>query len=403
LPAQTLDRVEEPSSPNRSATRVAVVPTTPARARLAALIFRTSDSPFDPGVNNQGWWSETVSAYDGSDNYVTGFTSTAANYFEVRNFFTFDLRALDLTGRTIVSAVLQLDRGVGWEDPTETLTLFDVSTDAATLNDNTGINAAIFDDLGTGTEYGTYVVRAGASGRVAFRLDQAAIADITAAAGGFFSIGGTLQSPPGFLFGYTAGGDQRLVLCLDTDPDGDGDGVCDSADNCPAAANPEQDDLDGDEIGDACDDSDGDGVVDSADNCPFAPNPGQEDADGDGLGNACDICTGPGQSDCDGDGICNPIDNCVCWANPDQADGDGDGFGDTCDNCPTTSNPDQANADGDSLGDACDLCPSTPDFDADNVCDDVDNCPRAYNPGQEDADGNGRGVKPRTTRAARRP
>src|SRR5262245_62785021 len=39
-------------------------------------------------------------------------------------------------------------------------------------------------------------------------------------------------------------------------PDGDGDGVCDSADNCPALANPTQLDTDGDLLGDACDDSD---------------------------------------------------------------------------------------------------------------------------------------------------
>ena len=35
-------------------------------------------------------------------------------------------------------------------------------------------------------------------------------------------------------------------------------------------------------------DSDGDGVYDAVDNCPLAANPNQEDSDGDGIGNICD-------------------------------------------------------------------------------------------------------------------
>ena len=38
--------------------------------------------------------------------------------------------------------------------------------------------------------------------------------------------------------------------------DGDGDGTCDALDNCPAVANADQADLDGDLAGDACDDDD---------------------------------------------------------------------------------------------------------------------------------------------------
>lgn len=77
-----------------------------------------------------------------------------------------------------------------------------------------------------------------------------------------------------------------------TNPDLDGDGVENTDDNCPLVANPEQEDTNGDGVGDACDqammDSDEDGVPDSDDNCPFAANPDQADADADGTGDACE-------------------------------------------------------------------------------------------------------------------
>ncbi|MBI4697134.1 MAG: thrombospondin type 3 repeat-containing protein [Gammaproteobacteria bacterium] len=58
-------------------------------------------------------------------------------------------------------------------------------------------------------------------------------------------------------------------------------------------------------------DFDGDGVPDSVDNCPAHANPGQEDDDHDGVGNRCDDCTKV--------------------ANPNQLDTNGDGYGNVCD------------------------------------------------------------------------
>ena len=175
------------------------------------------------------------------------------------------------------------------------------------------------------------------------------------------------------------------------DFDTDGDGVFNYEDNCIEEANPNQEDADGDGIGDVCDDSDDDGITDDIDNCPNTPNPNQEDLNEDGTGDVCD-------NDKDGDGVENDSDNCVEVANPNQEDIDGDGIGDACDddndndginddvdNCPTIQNPLQGDMDGDGIGDICD------DSDDDGIMDNVDNCPTSYNPSQEDMDGDGIG------------
>jgi hypothetical protein len=77
----------------------------------------------------------------------------------------------------------------------ETLGLFDVNTPAALLNHNTGLNPAIFADLGTGTTYGTFLVgRYRSDSTLRFELNAAALGNLVSNTGPFFSIGGTLLS-----------------------------------------------------------------------------------------------------------------------------------------------------------------------------------------------------------------
>jgi sugar lactone lactonase YvrE len=123
-------------------------------------------------------------------------------------------------------------------------------------------------------------------------------------------------------------------------------------------------------------DTDDDGIMDLNDNCPDDANPLQEDVDQDLVGDACDDCV-----DTDYDFYGDPgypgsscaVDNCPSVFNPDQLDSDGDGVGDLCDDC--------TDSDDDGFGD--------PGFEL-NTCE-VDNCPDDYNPGQEDTDGDGLG------------
>ncbi|NPV57945.1 MAG: hypothetical protein HPY76_14920, partial [Anaerolineae bacterium] len=95
--------------------------------------------------------------------------------------------------------------------------------------------------------------------------------------------------------------------------------------------NPDQSDVDGDGIGDACDampnDGDNDGTDDGGDNCPATANADQSDVDGDGIGDACDAMPNDG----DNDGIGDARDNCRATPNANQNDADGDGIGDACD------------------------------------------------------------------------
>jgi hypothetical protein len=70
--------------------------------------------------------------------------------------------------------------------------------------------------------------------------------------------------------------------------DRDGDGLIDAKDNCPTVANKDQEDLNNNKIGDACEDFDQDGYMNSQDNCPSVSNRNQLDTDNDKIGDACD-------------------------------------------------------------------------------------------------------------------
>jgi hypothetical protein len=157
--------------------------------------FRTSDAEFTPGSHNQGWWSGSMNNVTGNDNYIVGMPD---GVHQLNNYFTFNLAGL--TG-TVLDASLVLGQGIGsgaaGVGPAIDVaySLYDVSTKPARLNDESASwNAAIYNDLGSGTSYGTYSLSTGASGGTdTLALNSAGLAAIDSAAGGYLSIGGSLK------------------------------------------------------------------------------------------------------------------------------------------------------------------------------------------------------------------
>jgi hypothetical protein len=84
--------------------------------------------------------------------------------------------------------------------------------------------------------------------------------------------------------------------------DSDGDGISDALDNCPSVANANQENLDDDAQGDACDtDIDGDGLPNDWESSlglnPDLATDGQGDLDGDGATNAQEYRAGTDATD----------------------------------------------------------------------------------------------------------
>lgn len=187
-------------------------------AQAAVYNIETSLNPLQAGTDNQGWYGSNTSNNNATnDNYYTGF----GGGFELRSWFAFDLSSV---AGTITGITFEVTRY--GQSGNLTLGIFDVTTPASQLplNRGAGVFPAIFNDLGSGTSYGTFSVSNGSSTDVlSLALNPAAIVDANAASG-YFAIGAAIVgSSSGFIFagsndepgnggsGYT----QRLVITTD--------------------------------------------------------------------------------------------------------------------------------------------------------------------------------------------
>ncbi|HEV3024661.1 MAG TPA: hypothetical protein VGX76_19430 [Pirellulales bacterium] len=157
--------------------------------------FSTADNQLTGGANNQGWWSGTVTNVTGNDNYIVGVPD--GNH-QLNNYFTFNLAGL--TGN-VLGARLVVGQGTGsgaaGAGPAIDVcySLYDVSTRPTTLSDESASwNGTIYNDLGSGSNFGSFSLNTGSSGGTdTLALNSAGLAAINGAEGGFFSIGGSLN------------------------------------------------------------------------------------------------------------------------------------------------------------------------------------------------------------------
>ena len=184
-----------------------------AAANATAITYSTAQSEFLSGTYNQGWWSSgpghTSPFNDNNDNHFTGLTYDGDT---LRSFYTFDLSGL--TGY-VTNAVLSLRHSD--QANTVNLSLWDVSTPADIVNRNGGLNLNIFNDLGSGKSYGSFVVPTGGFNRYFdLALNDQALQDINAAKG-FFTIGASVD-PGQAIFGNSGEVDDVVYLKLNVEP-----------------------------------------------------------------------------------------------------------------------------------------------------------------------------------------
>lgn len=184
-------------------------------SRLCVVVALASGVPASAATidaTDSGWYNASGTHVAQNDNYIVG----AGNGTLYHNFFVFDL-----TGVTdlVVSASLQLYnpdnalpalKGYISPDATETYALYDVSTAIGTVQaSNAGAaGQAVYNDLGSGLEFGQVVVSAADNGSiVSVVLNDDGLAALNAARGGQFALGGALTTLGGasteYLFGFS--------------------------------------------------------------------------------------------------------------------------------------------------------------------------------------------------------
>jgi hypothetical protein len=168
---------------------------------IGSIFFNSNGNPTDVQLilngtttinkSNTGWYSDLPSNNQpGGANYVTGFCSNCGGPI-FRSFFTFNIPAELI----ITTASLNINTYIyDSSNPTETLSLFDVSTALASILAGTG-GIGAYNDFGTGVLYGSRVYTL--ADQNLFRtisLNASAVSAIQQQQGGTFVLGGSLDA-----------------------------------------------------------------------------------------------------------------------------------------------------------------------------------------------------------------
>jgi extracellular elastinolytic metalloproteinase len=181
--------------------------TTVGRAAVVGNVGSITLSAID-----SGWWDQTGFHGATNKNYVAGQELPTT----FRNYFVFDLATVD---QPIAAAELRLftpHNGYAG-DATETYTVFDVFTPISTLRASASGQVGIFNDLGSGTIYGSQNFEEVNEGDLkTLPLNSNGVLAVNNAAGGEFAVGGAITSISGSGIQQTFGNSRAAGSLLDT-------------------------------------------------------------------------------------------------------------------------------------------------------------------------------------------
>ncbi|HKV98225.1 MAG TPA: PEP-CTERM sorting domain-containing protein [Vicinamibacterales bacterium] len=173
-----------------------------SRAEAGSIFFNSLGNPGDVqlilnggitlNASATGWYRESGTSNEpGGANYITGLCSNCGAGGLFRDLFIFNVPV----GIAVTSASVRINTYIYDSlNPTETLSLFDVSTNLGSLLAGTG-GVAAYTDLGTGVVYGSRVYTAADQNLFeTFALNAAAVGAIQNSLGSSFAMGGSLDS-----------------------------------------------------------------------------------------------------------------------------------------------------------------------------------------------------------------
>jgi hypothetical protein len=181
-----------------------IAPAAPAAAATTTVTLTPSD---------RGWFDLRGFHDAATTNYMLGNVAGLPSG-RLHNFFVFDLSGVS---GTVVSAQLSAANNITY-GPGDTWTLYDVTTPAASFSADASTATAVYDDLGSGTVYGSVTLADPTISPVVVPLNGAGVTALQAAIGGPVVLGGDYApsaTDANYLFGATDGHAVQLVLTVE--------------------------------------------------------------------------------------------------------------------------------------------------------------------------------------------
>lgn len=160
---------------------------------LTAFAFTANATPMTIDATDTGWHNNSDRHYSGNPNYIAGSFSGR----EYRNWFVFDLADVKEAASATLRIYMEDSKGYYSDDPFETYSLFEVTTDATSIRAN-GYQPGIFTDLGDGDMFGTKIIKDSDEGSfVEIVLNASGLDALNANLGNEFVLGGAVTSLQG--------------------------------------------------------------------------------------------------------------------------------------------------------------------------------------------------------------